>query len=138
MIFVDTGAIYALIDKNDTHHTAARDFYSMHTGSGAFHVSYPVITETCMLLEIRLGNYYARKFWQSLLDEVFKIIPLQISELERALYIEYHYADACFGFVDATSMALIESGKIQKIFTFDRKHFLIFKPSVSKGIELLP
>jgi predicted nucleic acid-binding protein len=98
MILVDTGALYALTDKNDKNHRQAKKFYSSIVGQEILAISLPVLTESWLLLEARLG----------------------------------------FGFVDATCFALCEKHKIRKVFTYDRKHFSLYRPRFASHLELLP
>ncbi len=43
MIFVDTGAFYALIDRNDVNHSRAREFYRSVAGQEILCTSLPVL-----------------------------------------------------------------------------------------------
>lgn len=138
MIIIDTGAFYALIDKNDGNHLPAKSFYGANVTKGIFCTSLPIITETSILLEIRLGSHYAFEFGKSINEGIFKILPIHVEQMERALDIDLKYSDACFGFVDTTTMALLETHKMDRIFTFDRKHFSIYRPVFTRNLHILP
>jgi predicted nucleic acid-binding protein len=69
---------------------------------------------------------------------IFEILELERDDLEYAFEIENKYQEAGFGFVDSTCFALCEKYKIQKVFTYDRKHFRLYKPSFSDFLDLLP
>jgi predicted nucleic acid-binding protein len=138
VILVDTGALYALIDKNDINHPDARRFYEGVAGSESLAVSLPILTEAWLLVDARLGGYFANKLWQAALSDVFDILEIEGEDLKVALGIEKRYEKTGFGFVDATCFALCEKYKIRKVFTYDRKHFGIYKPSFSKSLDIVP
>ncbi len=138
MILVDTGALYALVDQNDIHHSEAKRFYKKVAGKETLCISLPILTETWLLIEARLGRYSANKLWTSVSKGAFEILKLEMDDLENALKIENKYYEADFGFVDSTCFALCEKHKISRVFTYDRKHFAIYKPSFSDSLDLLP
>lgn len=138
MIFLDTGAFYALVDKNDINHSNAKKFYKRMIGREVLSTSLPVLTEAWLLIQARLGDYYANKLWKSASEGIFEILELGRDDLGMALEIENKYQKAGFGFVDSTCFALCEKYKIRNVFTYDRKHFGIYKPNFSESLELLP
>jgi len=138
MILVDSGAIYALVDKNDKNHQHAKNYYQTVVGIEILAISIPVLTEIYLLLDARLGIHYANIFWHSVTEGVFDILELNKTDIKKALEIEKKYARAGFGFVDATCFALCEKHKLSRIFTYDRKHFSIYKPTFAKSLELMP
>jgi uncharacterized protein len=138
VILVDTGALYALIDKNDINHSKARQFYEGAIKKESMAISLPILTEAWLLVEARLGEYFANKLWQSALKGIFDILEIESEDLSKALEIEIKYQKTGFGFVDATCFALCEKYKINKVFTYDKKHFGIYKPSFAKFLEIYP
>lgn len=138
MILVDSGAFYALIDKNDINYTEAKRFYEKVAGKETLCTSLPILTEAWLLIDARLGSYFANRLWISASKGVFEILEIDRADLESALEIENKYERASFGFVDSTCFALCEKYKIRKVFTYDRKHFKIYKPSFSASLEILP
>jgi hypothetical protein len=138
MILVDTGALYALTDKNDKNHRQAKKFYSSIVGQEILAISLPVLTESWLLLEARLGRSVANKVWGAVHRGVFELLELEREDLKAALEIELKYQDAGFGLVDATCFALCEKHKIRKVFTYDRKHFSLYRPRFVSHLELLP
>lgn len=138
MILIDTGAFYALIDKNDVNHAEAKRFYEKIVGKETLCTSLPILTEAWLLIEARVGGYFANKLWMSVSQGIFEILELNRDDLESALEIENKYHEVGFGFVDSTCFALCEKYRIRKVFTYDRKHFRIYKPNFSESLELLP
>ena len=81
MILVDTGALYALVDKNDSHHPDAKKFYQENAGKVVWAISQTILTESWLLLEARLGNYFATKVWESVCDGVFELLEIDTREM---------------------------------------------------------
>lgn len=138
MILTDTGAFYALIDRNDVNHDEAKRFYEKIAEKETLCTSLPILTEAWLLIEARLGSYFANKLWMSVSQGIFDILELNRDDLKSALEIENKYHEAGFGFVDSTCFALCEKYRIRNVFTYDRKHFSIYKPNFSESLELLP
>lgn len=138
MIVVDTGAFYALVDKNDMHHADAKKFYNKVIKKETLCTSLPVITETYLLLDARLGLNVANIFWETINKGIFPILEITSEDLAVALAIERKYKQAGFGFVDATIFALCEKLKTPDIFTYDRKHCSLYKPAFTTSLNLLP
>lgn len=138
MILVDTGVLYALIDKNDTNHQGAKKFYEEIAGRDILSLSLPILTEAWLLIDARLGNYFANKLWQSVKEGVFEILELDKNDISKALEIEKRYQKSSFGFVDSTCFALCEKHKIRKVFTYDKKHFSLYRAGFTESLELLP
>lgn len=138
MILVDTGAIYALIDRNDKNHQSAKHYYETIAGNAVLCISLPILTEACLLIEARLGLYFVHKFWESVLNGIFEVLAIDKNVLNLAFDVEKKYKNSDFGFVDSTCFAICEKYKIIQIFTYDRKHFSKYKPAFTKSLSLLP
>ena len=67
MIFVDTSALYSLLDRNDANHTAASELWR-HLLADDEHLvtSNYVLVETAALVQGRLGMAAARDFHESI------------------------------------------------------------------------
>lgn len=138
MIFADTGGIYALADRKDRHHEEAVGFIRKLPRAEVLALSIPIVGESASLIEGRLGMEAARRFWGDVTKGAFDILPVDVALLTEAFQIDQQYVDAELGLVDCTSLALCNKHKIRRVFTFDRKHFGLFKPSFCKHLELLP
>ncbi len=124
-VFVDTGAWYALKNKNDPNHSAAVVFFRSlpETGTICYTSDY-VIDEAITLIRVRLSNHQvAASLAQELFSEqAAKIIYTSPLYLPRALAIFKKFADQSFSFTDCTSFAIMENLKIEGALAFDR-HF---------------
>jgi predicted nucleic acid-binding protein len=107
-------------------------------GRESLALSLPILTESWLLVEARLGHQYADRLWRSVSEGVFELLQIDSGDLGKALEIENKYAQAKFGLVDATCFALCEKHRIRKVFTYDRRDFSIYKPRFAPSLELLP
>jgi predicted nucleic acid-binding protein len=130
--------LYALADRNDINHSGAKEFYEQVAGKESLALSLPILTESWLLVEARLGYHFADRLWKSVSDGVFELLELDGDDLGKALEIENRYSQARFGIVDATCFALCEKHRIRKVFTYDRRDFGIYRPRFVESLELLP
>jgi predicted nucleic acid-binding protein len=133
MIFIDTSAFYALIDKNDINHQHAVSIYKKNTINEVLCTSVPVVTETWFLLNSRLSDYCANTFMKSISEGLFELLPVELNDVIDAMRIKEKYIDSAFSFADATSFAICDKNNIRIVFSFD-KHFKIYRPSFGSFI----
>jgi predicted nucleic acid-binding protein len=120
-LFVDTGAWYALLDKNDANHHAAVRFKDslVHPLVTSNYIADEVIT----LVRIRLGYKVAFEIGQKLWDEsIANLIHVTPEDEKKAWEIFVKYHDKTFSYTDCTSFALMERIGITEVFAFD-EHF---------------
>ena len=124
-IFIDTGAWYALKNKNDPDHAAVFSFFKKLPLAGIVcYTSDYVIDESITLVKTRLKNHLvATTLAEELLSEkAARLIYVAPRYLPRALEIYKKYSDQQFSFTDCTSFAIMESLNIVEALAFDR-HF---------------
>ncbi len=124
-IFVDTGAWYALKNKNDPNHPAVYSFFESLPNAGIVCYTSDYVTgEAVTLTRVRLKNHHvAAKLAEELLSEkAARLIYAAPHYLPRALEIYKKYHDQLFSFTDCTSFAIMEGLKIEETLAFDR-HF---------------
>mgnify|MGYP005854963029 CR=1 FL=1 len=138
-ILVDTGAWYALADKSDSNHEAAKSFYVEKVGILPFVTTEAIVVETWALINAHLGRIAAMSYWSMLLETRLPVLFLEPVEIEIAWVIGKDYPDQDFSFVDCTTFALMERRGITEAFTFDR-HFWVFRygPGRRKALSCLP
>ncbi len=124
-LFVDTGAWYALVDKNDPDHKEAVSFIKNN--------KIPLLTtnfvfdETITLLRSRMGWSVSKDFGHRLKDSSFvSIVAVRDEDEERAWEIFLKFKDKDFSYTDCTSFAVMERLKLDTAFSFDR-HFQTMK-----------
>ena len=126
-IFVDTGAWFALNNKNDVNYERVLRFFQERRGDVFFVTSDYVIDEAITLTRARINHYAASQLARELISEkAAKVIYVAPEYLPRALEIFTEYSDQDFSFTDCTSFAIMESLKIFEALAFD-SHFTFEK-----------
>lgn len=138
MILVDTGALYALADRQDAHHRDAEAYFRGAHEREVLAVPASVVVEAALFLEARLGTHAARALWDDIGGEVFYLLPITHNTLVTARRIDRKYADANLGLVDCTCLALCEEHHIGTVFTYDRRHFGLYRPTFADSLKLVP
>ena len=126
VIFVDTGAWYAVMDRSDGRHRAAAAFYLAQARVQEMVTSDLVLAETWTLLTAHLGRPAALAFWQTLRDLRVPIVTVTAADLEAAWRIVQGFSDQDFSVTDCTSFAIMERQGIEDVFAFDA-HFLVYR-----------
>ena len=119
-ILVDTSAVYALIDRDDTHHRRATAILRTLPRRGLTPLlTNFIIAESHALLLSRLGADTARDW---LLTQIWPIEPVNPTDEKKAREIIQRYVDKTFSYTDATSFAVMERLHVREAFAFD-PHF---------------
>ncbi len=106
-IFVDTGAWYALIDREDPDHSVVQG--ALVQCSGRLVTSNFVFDETVTLLRYRLGWSAAHTFGEKLrAGTVASLAEVTKKDQTRAWAVFTRYRDKSFSFTDCTSFSLME------------------------------
>lgn len=125
MIFVDTSAFYAVLDRDDQVHAAAQSIWSrllLTAQRSPLLTSNYILVECLALLQTRLGIAAVRLFH----DDVLPMIRLEwISPAEHMAAVQAVMAANRRGLsvVDCTSFALMRRLGLQQAFCFDG-HFV--------------
>jgi len=136
ILVADSGAIYALYDAGDQHHSRARAVLDRHRG--------PIVIPTVILAEIDyllrefLGVEAELDFLDSLREGAFELAPLAGSDLDRSRQLIAQYRDLDLGLADAAVMATAERLGTLSIFTVDERDFRAVVSKGGRAFELLP
>ncbi|MCX6866046.1 MAG: PIN domain-containing protein [Verrucomicrobia bacterium] len=121
---VDTGALVALLDRNDPAHAQVREAWLPL--SGRFHTTGAVVTEAMHFLRSVAGGAGA-------LAGLLAKGPIHIEDifaplrLEAVVALMARYADAPMDFADATLVLLAERLGTPHILTLDERGFRTFR-----------
>lgn len=116
-LFVDTSALYALLDEGDDHHAEAADVLRRVAGTELVTHAF-VVVETCALVGRRLP-------WEAserLIDGLLPVIDVRAVEddVQRAALDAYRRSlSSRVSLVDHASFALMRSLGIGRAFAFD-------------------
>jgi uncharacterized protein len=124
MIFVDTGAWYALATPSDADHERATAFVA---GSTEPLVTSDYIVDELLTLFIVRGQKHKGVEWQRDVLEAGGMHLVRITEEDfaNALRIYEQFADKQWSFTDCTSYVLMQRLKVTTAFSFD-EHFRQF------------
>lgn len=131
-VFIDAGAWYALVDKDDMCHKTAAALYPTLLSTRVLVTTNLVVAEVHVLIRRRLGYIQSERFLENVSNSPRIDVVYATRELESAAKdILRNYADQPFSYADAVSFACMRARGIQEAFAFD-KHFAI------AGFRLLP
>lgn len=133
MIFVDTGAWFALAVRDDPDHAAAIQW--LERNRELLVTTNYILAETATLLRMRdktiRGHKLAVRVATSLLHgETAMLETVNHQDLEQALEVFRTYRDHLFSFVDCTSFVIMARLGISHACAFDR-HFNEY-PGINK------
>jgi len=123
VIFVDTSAIYAILDREDDNHERAAVTWPRLLDSGeALVTTNYVVVECCALAQHRLGI----KATRAIQDDILPVMKLQwidqpVHELAMATLLAA--GSSKLSLVDCSSFVVMRRLEIQVAFAFDR-HFV--------------
>jgi predicted nucleic acid-binding protein len=135
-LVLDTGPIFASIDRRDAAHEACRQLFTLNRE--------PLVIPAPVVGEV---DYWIRKWLHpgallAFLDDItagaYAVENLQPQDYLRIREILSRYADANIGFVDAAVLAVVERLNEPKLATLDRRHFAMFRPRHVDALILLP
>jgi len=97
-----------------------------------------VITEVVYLLATRLGPTAEVRFLGDLASGALTPLPVEPSDWLRIAELVAKYADLPLGTVDASVVAGAERLGVERIATFDRRHFGVVRPRHTDLFDLVP
>lgn len=121
MIVADTGAVIALIDSDDEHHSVLRQTYESDPDSWV--LPWAILPEVDYVVSSRLGVAAARAFRSDLASGAFTIEWSAPADLKRAHELDERYSGLELGLVDAVVMAVAERVEARAIATLDLRDF---------------
>jgi uncharacterized protein len=133
-VAVDTGPILALINRRDQFHGACS--VAIRAIPLPMYTVWPVVVEAYYLLQRYGGPTDVLLHW--LQAGHLRILELRGAEIRRIRYLARKYADLPIDFADAALVAACEKSGIRRVFTVDKRDFLIYRPSHIEHFELLP
>lgn len=126
LVFVDTGAWYALQVPDDRFHgEAARALAAIVRGGYRLVTSTAVVGETYTLLLRTHGHAAAFRFVDALKkSERLEVVPIEPGIDAEAYAILRRFSDQAFSYVDGSSFAIMRRRRTELAFAFDH-HFSV-------------
>ena len=136
MILVDTNVLVAAARTADTNHDAAARL--LETLDQPLLVPPTVLAEVCYLLNEWGGPAVEARFLRDVRPGGLQLAELTTADVARMADLVERYADLRLGGTDASLVAIAERLRIDRIATFDRRHFTVVRPAHVAAFTLLP
>ena len=121
MIAVDTGFLYALLDKRDAWH--ARAVAAAPTAQEGWVTTWPVLTEATHLMARRLGSRFAQALMDEVADGALLAWDVPQDQVARIPAMMQRYASLPMDLADASLILLAEHLGHGRILTTDERDF---------------
>jgi hypothetical protein len=121
LIVADTGAVVALLDRDDRHHRSLRAAFERDPDGWV--LPWAILPEVDHIVTSRLGPEVARAFRTDVASGAFAVEWGGAADLVRALELDERHADLGLGLVDAVVMAMAERLDATAIATLDLRDF---------------
>lgn len=135
-LILDTGPLYASLDRSDQDHVACRAL--IEAADEPLVIPAPVLVE----VDYWIGQRLTPGALVALLADVeagaYVVADLTRADYARVRELCDRYADADIGFVDAAVLAVVERLGEPKLATLNRRHFGLLRPRHVDALELLP
>lgn len=136
MILVDTNILVAVANDRDNLHDTARGL--LEATSDDLLVAPTVIAEVCYLLSKQAGHGAEVQFLRAFGTGELRLVGLTLADVSRMAELTHRYADLGLGGTDASVVAIAERLGVDRIATFDRRHFSVVRPRHVEAFQLLP
>jgi uncharacterized protein len=136
VILVDTNVLVAAARTADTNHDAAARL--LETLDQPLLVPPTVLAEVCYLLNEWGGPAVEARFLRDVRPGGLQLAELTTADVARMADLVERYADLRLGGTDASLVAIAERLRIDRIATFDRRHFTVVRPAHVVAFTLLP
>lgn len=135
-LIIDTGPLYASLDRSDADHVACRAL--IEDSREALIVPAPVLVEVDYWIQQRLQPGVLVALLDDIAAGAYQVAELVAADYVRVRDLCDRYADADIGFVDAAVLAIVERLGESKLATLDRRHFGLLRPRHREALDLLP
>lgn len=135
MILTDTGPLVALLDADDSYHTACVAA-AQRLPSGPLLTTWPCFTEAMYLLGEVGGYPYQAALWNLRTTGRLILLDLSREEVDRMATLMEKYQDTPMDLADASLVAVAESRSLRRVFSVD-KDFFIYRLSDGSALEVV-
>lgn len=125
MILVDTGPLVALLHADDQSHD--RCVKALRSLREPMATVWPVVTEAMYLLNFSWEAQAA--LWEMIITDALAILPLDRTDAARIRELMKKYKDLPMDMADAALVRVAERERLRRIFTLDRRDFLVYRPA---------
>ena len=136
MTLTDTGALVALLDRDDQHHRACMAT-AQHLSGSTLLTTWPCFTESMYLLGQMGGHRYQATLWMLRATGRLSLHDLSTSEADRMKVLMEKYRDTPMDLADASLVVVAESRSLRRVFTTDGD-FRIYRLGDGSALEMVP
>ena len=131
---IDAGPLVALLHKDDRNH--ARCVHALRALRDPLATVWPPVTEAMHLLGFseRAGD----ALWEMLQSGSLQLLPLDDTDVPRMRELMWKYRDLPMDLADAALVRVAEREGISRVFTLDRRHFLVYRPRGLDHFGVIP
>ncbi|HET8660649.1 MAG TPA: PIN domain-containing protein [Micromonosporaceae bacterium] len=126
MIVMDTGVLYAVVDRAEPAHRQVTTFLA--TNTEGLLTTPLVLAELDHLLATRLGEAVRSRVMMRLAADGVILSPFDADAFTMAAQVADEYADIRLGLTDASLMVAAARHGTTRILTVDHKHFRALRP----------
>jgi hypothetical protein len=137
VIVLDTGVLFAAIDRRDGHHRACAELLRERTEDLVV-LPAPVLVETAWLVQSRLGAAAEAALVASVAAGDFTLHDLSLDDWARVRELVMTYADMDLGVVDASVVVAAERYGCVEVATLNHRDFTVVRPRHVGALTLLP
>jgi hypothetical protein len=135
-LILDTGPLYASLDRSDGDHAACRRL--IETVDEPLVLPVPVLVEVDYWIHSRLHPGVLVALLDDIVAGAYRVVELRPEDYRRVRDLCDRYADADIGFVDAAVLAVVERLNEPKLATLDHRHFGTMRPRHVEALRLVP
>ncbi|MDE0268113.1 MAG: PIN domain-containing protein [Acidimicrobiaceae bacterium] len=135
MLVVDTSVLLAAGNVSDSWHCQCAELLR---DEKRLIVPAPVVTETSIMINRRLGAVHETRFLATVATGCFQIVDLEVVDYRRTAELLEIYNDLRLGFVDAAIVAVAERHGVTRIATLNHRDFTVVRPAHAASFILLP
>lgn len=135
-LVLDTGPLYAALDRRDAHHAACRRL--IEETDDTLVIPAPVLVEVDYWIHVRLHPGVLVALLDDIGSGAYRVEDLHAEDYLRVRELCDRYADADVGFVDAAVLTIVERLNEPKLATLDHRHFGILRPRHVAALTLMP
>ncbi len=133
-VLMDTGPWVALIDRSETRHGECVKW--LRQFEGELFTSEAVLTEVLYLLNF--SSHAQSAALDFVLSGAITLVPSSVESLKRIKKLMQKYYDLPMDFADATIVCLAQDLAIQRVATFDKKDFSIYRLQRKRPFIIFP
>jgi uncharacterized protein len=131
---IDTGAIIALVDRNDRWHRPCR--------AALVDLRFPLATSAAVLTElfhlVAANPREVAAAWTFLRSGAVTVLPIEDGDMGALQGLMARYADRPMDFADATLVHLAEREQLSTVFTVDHADFETYRIGGRQRFRVLP